>query len=256
MGLRVMIAGPFFIGTPMGKKNKRTQKKGRPIHHQPDDFQNLGETPRSRKPPAPLVPRTTNQGHYIADIDRCDLVFGLGDAGTGKTYVATRKACEALKSRQVEKIIVTRPMVSAEEDMGYLPGDTEDKFAPYFAPIREILDKALGVSHVDNLIRLKKIEVAPLAFLRGHTFENAFVIFDEAQNTTPNQMKLFLTRIGEGTKAIVCGDLGQVDVLGHSGLADAVDRFAALPEAGVTRFGPEDVTRSGLARKIVEGYRK
>jgi len=232
----------------MGKKNKRQR--------QPEDFQNLGETPRSRRAPGPLTPRTTNQGYYISDIDRCDLIFGMGDAGTGKTFIATRKACEALKSREVEKIIVTRPMVTAEEDMGFLPGEPEDKFAPYFAPVREILDKTLGASHVDNLIRLKKIEIAPIAFLRGHTFENAFVIFDEAQNTTPGQMKLFLTRIGEGTKAVVCGDLGQVDIPGPSGLADAVDRFGNLPEASVTRFGPEDVTRSGLAKKIVEGYRK
>lgn len=229
----------------MGKKRKQRR---------PEDYQPMGEQPRKKLPP--LEARTTNQGYLISDLDRCELTFALGPAGTGKTYIAARKACEKLKSREIEKIIVTRPMVTAEEEMGFLPGETIDKFAPFFAPVREILEADLGKSYVENLVKLGKIEIAPIAFLRGHTFKNAFVILDEAQNTTPKQMQLFLTRIGEGAQVALCGDLQQCDIEGDSGLRDAVNRFGNLPEAGVVRFGIEDVVRSGLARKIVEGYCK
>jgi len=146
-------------------------------------------------------------------------------------------------------------MVTAEEDMGFLPGEPHDKFAPYFAPVREILEEDLGRSHVENLLKLRRIEIAPIAFLRGHTFKNAFVIFDEAQNTTEAQMRLFLTRIGEGSQVVVGGDLDQIDIPGPSGLADAIRRFGTLPEVGVTEFDVRDVVRSGLAQKIVRGYK-
>lgn len=232
----------------MGKKNKNRRRQ------RPEDFQNLGERKPKKLPP--LEARTKLQDHLISDIERCQLTFALGPAGTGKTYVATRMACELFKSKQIDKIVVTRPMVTAEEDMGFLPGEAIDKFAPFFAPVREILEQDLGKSHVENLIKHGRIDIAPIGYLRGHTFKDAFVIFDEAQNTTPAQMKLFLTRIGEGAQVCVCGDLDQVDIEGKSGLQDATERFSRLPEVGVTRFGIEDVTRSGLARKIVEGYSK
>lgn len=228
------------------------KKKRRPLKN--EDFQSMGERPRKKLPP--LEPRTTNQGYLISDLDRCQLTFALGPAGTGKTYIAARKACEMFKAGEIEKIIVTRPMVTAEEEIGFLPGDPVEKFAPFFAPVREILEEDLGRSYVENLMKHGKIDIAPIGFLRGHTFKNAFVIFDEAQNTTPKQMELFLTRIGEGAHVCLCGDLRQCDIEGTSGLRDAVERFGNLPEAGVTRFGVEDIVRSGLARKIVAGYLK
>lgn len=228
------------------------KQKRRPLRQ--EDFHPLGEKPQRRLPP--LEPITTNQGFLMSDLDRCQLTFALGPAGTGKTYIAARKACEMFKEGEIERVIITRPMVTAEEDMGYLPGDPIDKFAPFFAPVREILEDDLGRSHVENLMKHKKIDIAPIGFLRGHTFKNAFVLFDEAQNTTPKQMELFLTRIGDGARVCLCGDLRQCDIEGPSGLRDAVERFGKLPEAGVTQFGTEDVVRSGLARKIVEGYLK
>ena len=230
----------------MGKTKARRLKS--------DDYHDLGERPRKKLPP--LEPRSTNQKYLISDLDRCQLVFSTGPAGTGKTYVATRKACEMFKVGEIEKIIVTRPMVTAEEEIGFLPGDPDEKFAPFFAPVREILEEDLGRSYVENLIKHGKIDIAPIGFLRGHTFKKAFVLFDEAQNTTRKQMELFLTRIGEGTKVCLCGDPHQCDLKVPSGLVDAIQRFKNLPEVGVVQFGIEDITRSGLARKIVEGYLK
>lgn len=203
-----------------------------------------------------LVPRTDRQKHFINNLRVQQLTFALGPAGTGKTYVSARHACSLFEERRVDKIIVTRPMVSAEEDIGHLPGTAEEKFAPYFAPVREVLEEHLGRGPVEYFIKSGQIELAPIGFLRGHTFKNAFVLFDEAQNTTPKQMQLFLTRIGDGARVCVSGDLDQMDISGNSGLLDALNRFGHLDEVGVTRFSIEDVTRSGLARKIVEGYSK
>lgn len=222
-------------------------------HQNPEFFEEQAPSPQKKL--APLRARNEAQQTLLQHLSSRQLTFALGPAGTGKTYGATRFACELLEDREIEKILITRPMVSAEEDIGFLPGKVEDKFAPYFAPIREIMNDHLGTSHVQNLIKNRKIEIAPIGFLRGHTFKNCFVLFDEAQNTTPNQMRLFLSRIGDNSHVCVDGDLAQCDIQGDSGLKDAIRRFEKLPEVGVARFTTDDIVRSGLAKKILEGYK-
>lgn len=211
--------------------------------------------PETRKKNAPLTARTESQADLIHQLTHRDLTFAVGPAGTGKTFVTTVFACDLLRTGRVDRIIVTRPMVSSEDDIGFLPGTAEEKFAPFFAPVREIMEERMGTSAFNNLVRNRQIELSPLGFLRGHTFKRAFVIFDEAQNTTPNQMRLFLTRIGEGSKACVGGDLQQMDITGTSGLQDAMERHGHLPEVGVVTFRPEDCVRSGLVLKLLQGYK-
>lgn len=202
----------------------------------------------------PLKPKTDTQAHYLNSIKTNILTFGIGPAGTGKTYVAASYAAEALANREIERLIITRPAVEAGEKLGFLPGELEEKFDPYFAPVREILNERLGSGHVEAMLRSNRIIVKPLAYMRGATFKDCVVILDEAQNTTPVQMKLFLTRVGEHAKFIINGDLKQQDVYGKSGLADAIERVGHLKSVGVTRFKTEDIVRSGLARLIVEAY--
>jgi phosphate starvation-inducible PhoH-like protein len=199
-------------------------------------------------------PINTSQARYAGLIGSMELVFGLGPAGTGKTYVAGMLAAEALLEGRVKRIIATRPIVEAGEELGFLPGELEEKTAPYFRPLREVLERRLGRGHVEALIKGRKIEMLPLAFMRGHSFQDAFVILDEAQNTTPTQMKMFLTRQGEGSVVVVDGDSTQKDIPGPSGLVDAVRRLRDLPSVGVHRFTREDIVRSGLVQAIVERY--
>lgn len=232
----------------MGKKKRQRQPK----------YQQGGMAPPRKRhtPPPPLKPRNERQARLLSNLKHHQLNFALGPAGTGKTYCAARHACQLFQDGHIDKIIVTRPMVTSEEDPGYLPGDLGEKYAPYFAPVREILEEHLGPGPVEYFIKSGQIQIAPLAFLRGWTFKNCFVLFDECQNTTEAQMKLFLTRIGEGAQICLAGDESQVDEPYFRGLTDAFERFGDLPEAGVVRFLPQDVTRSGLARKIVQGYLK
>jgi len=201
-------------------------------------------------------PRTEAQGRYVDAISSQLLVFGVGPAGTGKTHVAASVAAEALISGEVERIIVCRPIYEAGEKLGYLPGDLKEKTDPYMAPLMEVLNRRLGRSYAEILVKIGKIEVLPLAFMRGRSLANCFVILDEAQNTTPAQMKMFLSRIGEGTKTVVDGDLTQTDLpIGQtSGLADALNRVHGLPGVVIVRFTRADIVRSGLCQMIVERY--
>ena len=201
-----------------------------------------------------LTARNDRQLLYIKLINSQDLVFGLGPAGTGKTYIAAFKAAEALEKGEVKKIVVTRPIVEAGENIGFLPGDIGEKIDPYFIPIREALAERMGKGQFEYALKDGKIEFAPFAFMRGRTFNDAFVILDEAQNTTPSQMKMFLTRAGERSKLVVNGDLLQSDIQGPNGLLDAVKRFEGRQHVGVMKFGREDVVRSGLAALAVEAY--
>lgn len=210
------------------------------------------ETPRSKAPP--LQAKNGLQQALIESLYRNQLTFALGPAGTGKTYVATRIAAEMLEDKEVDRIVITRPVVEAGENMGFLPGKVEDKFAPYFGPVREILEEHFGGSHVSGMMKTGKIEIAPLAFMRGRTFKNSFVLFDEAQNTTPVQMKLFLTRLGEGSVVCVSGDQKQSDIAGHSGLDDALCRLRLVNCIGQVQFNSSHVVRSNLVQKIVEAY--
>lgn len=199
-------------------------------------------------------------GHEAAQciaIDHIDHLYVTDDyVVTHNTYICTRMACEALNNGDIKKIIVTRPAVEASDGgMGFLPGDISEKFAPYFAPFRAVMDEVLGASHVDNLIKLGKIEIQPLEYIRGLTFDDAMVILDEAQNTTPGQMKLFLSRIGENARVVVNGDISQKDIPGDSGLEDAMRRLRGLHKVGYVEFTEDDIVRSGLVKEIIKRYR-
>ncbi len=176
-----------------------------------------------------VKPRTFHQAAYIKSIRNHQLTFGIGPAGCGKTWLCAALSAHALMEHGAEKIVITRPVVEAEERLGFLPGNAEDKFAPYFAPFREVLEEFLGKGHVSGLMKAGRIEIAPLAYMRGRTFKNAWVVLDEAQNVTLGQMKLFLTRIGENARVIVNGDLRQSDVQGASGLRDAISSTPTSP---------------------------
>lgn len=200
-----------------------------------------------------LTPRNPSQKELLNSLQNFQLTFAIGPAGTGKTFLTVSHACELLKTQEIRKIVVTRPMVEAEEHIGFLPGDVIEKFAPYFAPIREIMD--MHFPNVDQMVRNGQIEIAPFAFMRGRTFNDAFVLLDEAQNTTPKQMKLFLTRLGDYAQVCVSGDLDQVDIEGPSGLLDAVERHRNIPEVKIVEFDESDVVRSKLVKKILANYR-
>lgn len=201
----------------------------------------------------PLQAKNDTQQRYIRAIENYDVVFGLGPAGTGKTYIAGSVACDMLRKKLVETIIITRPAVDAGESLGFLPGELEEKYAPYIAAFRDVLDERLGKSFVDYLLKVGQIKAMPFAYMRGRTFKNAVVILDEAQNATPLQMKLFLTRIGENCKVIIDGDESQSDI-NDSGLSDAVSRIQHIPSVKVVRFSKSDVVRSGLVQEVVEAY--
>jgi len=203
---------------------------------------------------SPIEPRSQSQQDYLQSIDNNQLTFATGPAGTGKTWVCAAKAAEALLDKTVKKIVITRPVVEAEENMGFLPGCIEEKFAPYFTPFREVLEERLGAGHVKALLKAGRIEMAPLAYMRGRSFKECFVVLDEAQNTSEGQMKLFLTRIGENSKIVINGDISQKDIKVASGLTDAVNRFSHFANIGYVHFEQQDIIRSGLVQKIVEGY--
>lgn len=221
-----------------------------------DDLTNI--RPRTQAARSPWKPKTKAQAAYKNAIETYDLIFCRGPMGTGKSFVAAAAAADALKAGQIEKIIVTRPSVEAEEEYGHLPGELEEKWEPFFAPIRKILEERLGAGAVEMYIKNGKIEIAPIGFLRGHTFKDCWVIFDEAQNATKKQMKLVLTRIGENCKMIIDGDPDeQLDIpAGDSGFDDAWNRMRGHSQVGFATFDVDDIVRSGLARDILLRYRK
>ncbi|MFE8104331.1 phosphate starvation-inducible protein PhoH [Brenneria goodwinii] len=202
--------------------------------------------------------RTTAQEHYLSAIENKQLIFATGEAGCGKTFLSAAKAAEALIHKEVDRIIVTRPVLQADEDLGFLPGDIAEKFAPYFRPVYDVLLRRLGASFMQYCLRpeIAKVEIAPFAYMRGRTFENAVVILDEAQNVTVNQMKMFLTRLGENVTVIVNGDITQCDLPSgvKSGLRDALERFAEDDMIGIVSFGKEDCVRSELCQRTLIAY--
>ena len=203
----------------------------------------------------PLSPQTAAQQQYINAIRNHCLTFGIGPAGTGISYCAGALAAEALESGRIERIILTRPAVEAGENLGFLPGELEDKYAVYIDAFRDILNERLGSGVVDYCLRHGRIVGAPLAYMRGKTFSNnTFVILDEAQNTTPAQMKMFLTRIGEHARVVINGDIRQSDLRGPNGLEDAINRVKGLPGVYIHTFERSDIVRSGLVRKIMDRY--
>ncbi|WP_026261175.1 PhoH family protein [Kiloniella laminariae] len=203
-----------------------------------------------------LNPRSPGQAAYIKAMQRHELVFGVGPAGTGKTYMAVAYGVSLLLSGEVERIILSRPAVEAGERLGFLPGDMKDKVDPYLRPLYDALHDMLPSDQVSSRLEHGEIEIAPLAFMRGRTLSNAFVILDEAQNTTPVQMKMFLTRLGENSRMVVTGDLSQVDLpKGQpSGLRDASETLANLDEVAFVQFAHADIVRHKLVTKIVRAY--
>ncbi|WP_187336657.1 PhoH family protein [Novosphingopyxis iocasae] len=203
-----------------------------------------------------IVPRSAGQVPYMEALARDEIIFALGPAGTGKTYLAVAQAVAMLITGQVDRLILSRPAVEAGERLGFLPGDMKEKVDPYLRPLYDALYDTLPAEQVERRIASGEIEIAPLAFMRGRTLADAFVILDEAQNTTPAQMKMFLTRFGMGSRMVICGDPKQVDLPGEgmSGLADAVSRLQDVENISVSRFTSADVVRHPLVGKIVDAY--
>ncbi|MEY4681862.1 MAG: hypothetical protein RLZZ276_3511 [Pseudomonadota bacterium] len=201
-------------------------------------------------------PRTQGQVEYLRALHRSELVFGIGPAGTGKTYLAVAMAVQMLAEGKVDRIVLSRPAVEAGERLGFLPGDMREKIDPYLRPLYDALYDMMPGDQVIRRMASGEIEIAPLAFMRGRTLANAFVILDEAQNTTPMQMKMFLTRLGENSRMAVTGDLTQVDLPAgaRSGLAEAIEVLAGVEGVGMVRFGAADVVRHALVGRIVAAY--
>jgi len=205
-----------------------------------------------------LRARTPNQAHYLESIASHDITIGIGPAGTGKTYLAVASAVDALERSAVQRIVLTRPAVEAGERLGFLPGDLTQKIDPYLRPLYDALYDLMGYEKVQKAFERNALEIAPLAFMRGRTLNNAFVILDEAQNTTPEQMKMFLTRIGFGSRAVVTGDVSQIDLpkTQLSGLIDAERVLKRVKGIAMCRFTSADVVRHPLVARIVDAYDK
>jgi len=205
-----------------------------------------------------IKPRNLNQQDYLANINRHDITFGVGPAGTGKTYLAVACAVDALERQEVRRILLTRPAVEAGEKLGFLPGDLSQKVDPYLRPLYDALFEMLGFEKVEKLIEKKVIEVAPLAYMRGRTLNDAFIILDESQNTTTEQMKMFLTRIGFNSKAIITGDITQVDLPRHvkSGLRQAIEVLSDVETISFNFFQSGDIVRHEIVAKVVDAYQR
>ncbi|BFH12840.1 PhoH family protein [Paenibacillus melissococcoides] len=206
----------------------------------------------------PIRVKTIGQRHYVSTIKKKDIVFGIGPAGTGKTYLAVVLAVMALKEGAVKRIVLTRPAVEAGENLGFLPGDLQEKVDPYLRPLYDALYDVMGLDQVGKALERGLIEVAPLAYMRGRTLDDAFIILDEAQNTTPEQMKMFLTRLGFGSKMVITGDITQIDLPRgkRSGLVEASHILHEIEEIGFVHFAEQDVVRHSLVQKIITAYQK
>ena len=219
---------------------------------------NMESTPDIKTPRRAIKTQGKNQSIYIKTIRENDLCFGIGPAGTGKTYLAVAAAIEALQKQVVSKIILVRPAVEAGERLGFLPGDLSQKVDPYLRPMYDALYEMLGFDQVNHLIERRAIELAPLAFMRGRSLNDSFIILDEAQNTTVEQMKMFLTRMGFGSKSVVNGDITQIDLPTDkvSGLKHAVEVLDGIEGIGIINFNHSDVVRHKVVQNIVEAYEK
>lgn len=204
----------------------------------------------------PIKAKTLGQAKYLEDLEKNSIVFGIGPAGTGKTYLAVVMAVRALKAKAVNRIVLTRPAVEAGEKLGFLPGDLQEKVDPYLRPLYDALYDLLGPETTQRYIEKGTIEIAPLAYMRGRTLDDSFMILDEAQNTTPEQMKMFLTRLGFGSQAVVTGDVTQVDLPrgNYSGLVEVQKILKGIPEISFHYFTAADVVRNPLIQKIIQAY--
>lgn len=202
-----------------------------------------------------IAPKTKGQLEFVKAMDSYPIVFAIGPAGTGKTFLAVIKAVSMMKKGEVKRIVLTRPAVEAGESLGFLPGDLKEKVDPYLTPLYDALHDMLGVEQTEKLIEKETIEIAPLAYMRGRTLDDSFVILDEAQNTTPAQMKMFLTRLGFHSRMVITGDVTQIDLkYGSSGLIEAADLLKGIDEIKIMELTSDDVVRHPLVQKIIERY--
>lgn len=231
-------------------KNKEQDNKVKPLYEEKSGI----KTYKNKL----ISPRSPNQSKYIEAIRNHDMVFGIGPAGTGKTYLAVACAVEMYQAGEIERMVFCRPAVEAGENLGFLPGDMLEKIDPYLRPIFDALHDMMPADEFPKKMEKGEIEIAPLAFMRGRTLKNAFVVLDEAQNTTSMQMKMFLTRMGEGTRMVVTGDPSQVDLVGNqrSGLKEAMTILSNIDEVPFIHFDSNDVVRHKLVTKIIEAYDK
>ncbi|HAI1631213.1 TPA: PhoH family protein, partial [Escherichia coli O25b:H4-ST131] len=231
-------------------------KEARVLEQSAESVPEYGKAVNIKTKRGVIKPRTPNQAQYIANILDHDITFGVGPAGTGKTYLAVAAAVDALERQEIRRILLTRPAVEAGEKLGFLPGDLSQKVDPYLRPLYDALFEMLGFEKVEKLIERNVIEVAPLAYMRGRTLNDAFIILDESQNTTIEQMKMFLTRIGFNSKAVITGDVTQIDLPRNtkSGLRHAIEVLADVEEISFNFFHSEDVVRHPVVARIVNAY--
>lgn len=249
----------------MSRKKTRQQRKKQGYDHYSEDSVIIdfhpGSHPAHSPPPTPKHPpkiqaKNQAQGQFMAAIRAHTLVFGLGPAGTGKSYCTAAMAAESLTSGEVDRIIFTRPAVEAGNSLGFLPGRLDEKFDPYFSAFRSCLVSHAGKGVVDCAVKMGNIAVEPLSYMRGKTFNRCFVVLDEAQNCTPEEMKMFMTRIGRRSTVVINGDLSQSDIEGYSGLHDAITRVNNVRGVHVHEFGYRDIVRSDIVRDIIMSYEK
>ena len=231
-------------------------KEARVLEQSAESVPEYGKAVNIKTKRGVIKPRTPNQAQYIANILDHDITFGVGPAGTGKTYLAVAAAVDALERQEIRRILLTRPAVEAGEKLGFLPGDLSQKVDPYLRPLYDALFEMLGFEKVEKLIERNVIEVAPLAYMRGRTLDDSFIILDEAQNTTPEQMKMFLTRMGVGSKVVVTGDVTQIDLpeRTRSGLVDALHVLKQVKGIAQCYFTEKDVVRHRLVQEIIKAY--
>jgi phosphate starvation-inducible PhoH-like protein len=235
-------------------KRKQVAPRGRTSRHEVDAGTEALLTPMSRAPARqPLEARSETQKRYISAIKSHDVIFGIGPAGGGKTYVPTALAAEALMDKRIERIVITRPAVECDEQFGFIPGEIEDKYEPYLQPFRQTFIERMGKGPFEYALKAGRIAPMPLAFMRGITFNDCWVLLDEAQNLTHKQFKMFLTRIGENCKVIISGDPDQDDI-GGGGLPDAVRRTSSIRGFKVVEFTVKDVVRSGICMEVLKAY--
>jgi len=234
--------------------NSRSSGRSGQVVTRYEDPRDYGQ-PRISQPPKRPEAKTEAQGRYLSAFMSAELIFGTGPAGTGKTYVAGAWAADQLADRRYDRVIITRPAVETGSPMGFLPGELEEKYAPFLEPFKQVMIERMGRGAFECALKNERISPQPLAYMRGATFKNAIVILDEAQNTTPEEMKMFLTRIGEDCIVIVNGDVQQIDIKGPSGLLDALNRVSHLDQVRVVEFTEDDIVRSGLVKAILTAYR-